>query len=321
MKIKEKIMFWLNASRLFSLPMTIAAWFVIFTYSLCFHEGNILNGYLALTGISFAHLAANLADDYFDYKAMLKDGNMMSTVVKNKCAYIKDGQASLNDVLKVIAIYCAISLLTGIILLFRCGLPVIWLALIGGILTLTYSKFSRVGLSELAVGIAFGPLLFEGVFYVMTKQFSWGVFVLSLAVGAFIVGVLYVHTILDFDSDMISHKKTLCCRIGNKDNALLLLYFLYFIGFAASVLFSLMVFDLFVLLSLFAIPFVFITCKALKQYIADNDFKPVVRWWNKPLDDFEKHKENGTDSFYFVLYQSRNLVIWFSLLLILGILL
>ena len=131
----KKIWFWLCASRLFSLPMTILSWLVIFVYSLVLYGGNILNGILALIGISFAHLATNLADDYFDYKQMLKDGNMMSTVVKNKCIYIKDGTATLNDVMKVVIIYCLIAFFTGVILFFRSGVDVLWLALIGGILT------------------------------------------------------------------------------------------------------------------------------------------------------------------------------------------
>ena len=314
----KKIWFWLCASRLFSLPMTILSWLVIFVYSLVLYGGNILNGILALIGISFAHLATNLADDYFDYKQMLKDGNMMSTVVKNKCIYIKDGTATLNDVMKVVIIYCLIAFFTGVILFFRSGIDVLWLTVIGGILTLSYSWFSRVGLSELAVGIAFGPLFFEGVFYVMCGYFSWNVFILSIAVGAFTVGVLYVHTILDFDSDMISHKKTLCCRIGDKNKALYILYFLYVLGFASVVFFALMTLYFNILISLLALPFAINVCNALKNYNKDKNILPQIRWWNYPLDDFEKRKDDNTASFYFVLYQSRNLVVWVCILLILG---
>lgn len=314
----KRILFWLHASRLFSLPMTVLSWLVIFIYSLK-SGGNILNGLLALIGISMAHLATNLADDYFDYKQMLKDGNMMSTVVKNKCIYIKDGRATLDDVLRVVVIYCTIAFAIGVILTLRSGFDVIWLAVIGGILTLSYSKFSKVGLSELAVGIAFGPLFFEGVYYVMTKSFSLEVLVLSIAVGAFTVGVLYAHTLLDYDSDMISHKKTLCCRIGDKNKALIPLAGFYFAGFAAAVWFAVMSGNYFVLLSLLAVPFAVNVVRLEKLYAADKNFEPVVRWWNYPLDNWEKIKADGIESFYFVLYQSRNLVILFCVLLIIAI--
>lgn len=314
----KRIWFWLNVSRLFSLPMTVLSWLVIFIYSLK-SGGNILNGLLALIGISMAHLATNLADDYFDYKQMLKDGNMMSTVVKNKCIYIKDGRATLDDVLRVVVIYCTIAFVIGVILTFRSGFDVIWLAVIGGILTLSYSKFSKVGLSELAVGIAFGPLFFEGVYYVMTKSFSLEVLVLSIAVGAFTVGVLYAHTLLDYDSDMISHKKTLCCRIGDKNKAIIPLVLFYLTGFLASVCFSVMSGNYWVLFSLLAVPFAVNVVRLEKLYAADKNFEPVVRWWNYPLDNWEKIKADGIESFYFVLYQSRNLVILFCVLLIIAI--
>ena len=316
----KRIWFWLNASRLFSLPMTILSWLVIFVYSLQF-GGDILNGVLALVGISAAHLATNLADDYFDYQKMLSDGNMMSTVVKNKCAYIKNGEATIKDVLKVVIIYCTIAFFIGVILTFRSGFDVIWLAVIGGILTLSYSKFSQVGLSELAVGIAFGPLLYEGVYYVMTKTFSFEVLVLSIAVGAFTVGVLYAHTLLDYDSDMISHKKTLCCRIGDKNKAILLLMIFYIVGFLALIGFSILTKNFCVLLALLTVPLAVNVCCAEKKYIEDKNFEPQIKWWHYPLDNWTKIKADGIHSFYFVLYQSRNLVIYFCALLIIGILL
>lgn len=315
-----KIWFWLCVSRLFSLPMTILSWLVIFIYTLNSTQADILNGILALIGISTAHLATNLADDYFDYKQMLKDGNMMSTVVKNKCIYLKDGTASLNDVLRVVIIYCTISVITGIILTLRSGLDVIWLAVIGGILTLSYSKLSRIGLSEIAVGIAFGPLFFEGVYYVMAKEFSLDVFILSVAVGAFTVAVLYVHTVLDFDSDMISHKKTLCCRVGDKNKAMIPLYIFFTTGFACAAALALRMHKPSVMLSWIAIPFAVSVCNALKKYNKDKSFLPEIKWWHYPLDNWEKIKSDGTQSFYFVLYQSRNLMLWFSLLILTGLL-
>ena len=177
----EKICFWLKNSRIFSLPMTLLSWLVIFVYSLKFN-GNVINGLAALVGIACAHLATNLFDDYMDYKK-LSDNSQ-----KCKCAYIKEGYATLDDVLRVVIIYCGIAFLTGVFLTYRAGFPVIALAFVGGMLTLLYAKLSQVGLSEVAVGLAFGPLLFEGVFYVMTKSFSIEVLFLSLAVVMFTVG-------------------------------------------------------------------------------------------------------------------------------------
>ena len=142
----DKILFWLKNSRIFSLPMTVLSWLVVFVYAIK-HDGNIFNGIIALIGIACAHLATNLFDDYVDYKSLPENSQ------KCKCAYIKEGKATLRNVLQVVMIYFSIAILCGGILFLRCGIPVIGLAIIGGIIALIYAKLSQRGLSEIAVGI------------------------------------------------------------------------------------------------------------------------------------------------------------------------
>jgi 1,4-dihydroxy-2-naphthoate polyprenyltransferase len=287
----KKILFWLENSRLFSLPMTLLSWLVIFVYSLK-SGGNVLNGLVALIGISCAHLATNLFDDYVDYKKLTDNSQ------KCKCAYIKDGKATLKDVLVVVIIYCAIACFTGLFLLLRCGFPVVVLGLIGGIITLVYAKLSQNGLSELAVGTAFGPLLFEGVYFVMTGKFSLVVFVLSLAVVMFTIGLLYVHTLLDFEGDMYAHKKTLVCRIGDKNVALKGVYIVYGLGYLFTLLLAFLLKNYFILLTFLLIPFVFDMYNSLKTFTCGDDVK----------------------EFYFRLLKARNLMVYYSLLITLFLL-
>lgn len=282
----KTILFWLENSRLFSLPMTLLSWLEIFVYSLK-EGGNIINGIAALIGISFAHLATNLFDDYIDYK------NLTDNSQKCKCAYIKEGKASLNDVLKVVVIYCFIACLTGLFLFLRCGFPVIWLAVIGGIITLIYAKLSQKGMSEIAVGLAFGPLLFEGVYFVMTGNFSYTVLVMSLAVVMFTIGLMYVHTLLDFEGDLSAHKKTLVCRIGDKSKALKGVFIVYGLGYLFTVMLSFMLNNYLILLTLALIPLVFNMYNSLKTYTCGGDVK----------------------EFYFRLLKARNLMVYYSILL------
>ena len=67
----RKLIIILECSRIFSLPMTIMSWLIVFTYGVLF-SGNVLNGILAFFGIAFVHLATNVLDDYFDYKALIR---------------------------------------------------------------------------------------------------------------------------------------------------------------------------------------------------------------------------------------------------------
>lgn len=287
----KNICFWLKNSRLFSLPMTLLSWLIIFVYSLKL-GGNVLNGILALVGISFAHLATNLFDDYVDYK------NLPENSQKCKCAYIKDGSATISDVLKVVLIYLVIAAGMGFVLFLRCGFPVVILAIIGGIITLIYAKLSQRGLSELAVGTAFGPLLFEGVYFVMTGYFSWTVFVMSVAVVIFTIGLMYVHTVLDFEGDMNVHKMTLACRLGDKNKAINGILILYGTAYVATILSGLMLKNYYIYVSFLLVPLVFKLYNSLKTYTCGGEVK----------------------EFYFRLLQARNLMVYYSIIWVLCLL-
>jgi len=280
------IWFWLKNSRIFSLPMAILSWLVIFVYALQ-NGGNILNGLAALVGISFGQLATNLFDDYVDYKHLPPNSQTC------KCAYIKEGKATLNDILKVVIIYLSICTLTGLFLFLRCGFPVIALAIIGAGAILSYSKLSQHGFSELAVGITFGPLLFEGVYFVMTGKFSLTVAIMSLAVVMFTIGLMYTHTILDFEGDMCSHKKTLVCRLGDKTKAINGIFVVYGLGYLFTIILACMLKNYYILLTLVLIPLVFKLRKSLKSFTCGDEEK----------------------EFYFRLLQARNLMVYYSIIL------
>ena len=81
----RKLPFILECSRVFSLPMTIMSWLVIFAYSITV-AGNKLYGFIALLGVCLVHLATNVLDDYFDYKTLIKQVNF------DKKEYLKNSQ-------------------------------------------------------------------------------------------------------------------------------------------------------------------------------------------------------------------------------------
>ena len=294
--------------------MTVMSWLIIFIYSLK-SGGSVINGFAALIGISAAHLATNLLDDYFDYKTLTAKGEFIKCTQKSKCNYIIEGKSTLNDLLLVIIIYCAIAVLTGIFLTFRAGVSVIVLAVIGGLITLLYSRLSSYGFSELAVGTAFGPLLFEGVYYVMTGHFSFNVFILSIAVVMFTVGLLYTHTLLDYDGDLVSHKKTLCCRIGNKKKALSVLLYIYAAGYLITLIYSARTGTFLFLLTFATIPWVILLNGYMKSYFADKKFVPEINWYNYPLDKSKASKNSSDGAFCFRLYQARNIMVYYTSIL------
>ena len=258
-------------SRWYSSDMTVFSCLACFLYAISVNA-DVVNGIVAFIGILFAHMATNLYDDYDDYKVLKKDPRFVEFVPDVKCSYLRDGSASSVDLLTVIITYCVISLLMGLFLFFRCGWAVLLLAIIGGGIVLSYPKFSRAGLSELAVGIAFGPLLFEGMYFVMTKTFSLNVFILSLAISMFTIGVMYVHTILDFEGDRVSGKKTLVQRIGDRKSAMRGVIVIYSLGYIFLNLFMLISKNYYCCLAYFSLPFLVMLYKELNAYNSETNY-------------------------------------------------
>ena len=316
----KRILFWLGNSRLFSLPMTIMSWLVVFVYALKY-GGNILNGILALIGIAFAHLATNLFDDYVDYKELSSNQEFMNNTSKSKCSYLKNGEASLKELLFVVCVYCCIAFLIGVFLTFRVGFEVVILAITGGLITLTYAKLSSNGFSELAVGTAFGPLLFEGVYYVMCGKFSFTVLLLSMVIVSFTVLLVYLNSLLDYDTDKASGKKSLCTKFKDKNTAASGILLISAVGYLMSIPLAVYTRNFLFLTPLITIPFPLDIFKLLILYNSDKSVVPTVKWWYYPLDNWENIKNTTTANFYLRLYLTRNLMMWVSVLVIAAILL
>ena len=315
MKIKENIINWLECVRAFSIPITVMSWAVVFTYGLKM-GGNIWLGLLALVGIQLAHLATNLIDDYLDYKIISADETLSNTVQKGKCRLIFENIIPIEQIKFAIIIMCSIATIIGIILFFLSGPQVFWLMLIAGLIVLFYQKCSLVGLSELAVGIIYGPLLFEGTYYVMTSEFSLPVLLLSLVSVMFSEQFLYTHTVLDYDGDMYSHKKTLACRFNNKNKALILLRIFFILGYISLIALSFLSKNFFFLLGFITLPHVIWLFKEVLQFNKDKNIIPKINKLNFPLDNWEQIVKDGAESFYFRLFLSRNIMMYMSLILI-----
>ncbi|MCM1339890.1 MAG: prenyltransferase [Muribaculaceae bacterium] len=305
----KKFVFWLNCARVYSLPITVLNWLVIFIYSLK-QGGNCILGILALVGISFVHMATNLADDYFDYK----NENYMATSQNCKCAYLKNKSVTVEELKQTIIIFLGIAAIIGVILFFTSGRLVAPLAFIALVIALTYQKFSINGLGEIAIILAYGPLMYEGVFYVMTGKFSAVAVLLSLGCALITNTILYTHMLMDFDGDYSAGKKTLCTLLKSKDSALILLGGFYITGYLFIILFGLISRNQWFLLTLLAIPLIFDLYASMKKYNSDKTSMPKIYPWHYPLDNWKSIANTKDAPFYFRFFYSRNILIIFMLL-------
>jgi len=315
----KNIKFWLECSRYYALPMTIFSWLIIFCFSLK-NGGNVLYGLFALLGICCAHLATNLFDDYCDYKSLKKSYNNGKTILPNtqrgKCKYLLDGIATIKEVLIVVSIYCLISLAVGLTFYFIYGQTILLFIGVGGFIVLTYSFFSNIRMSEIMVGLAFGPLLFLGTYFVMTGKISLQPLILSAPSSIFTVNLLYTDTFMDKDIDKNEGKKTLVNFWNTDDKALLFQIFLIAFGYI-SLLF-LPIFNICnwrVLFGYMTMPLAIDLINSLKSYSKNNKSVPEKKWYHFPFEYWKEIEENRSPVFMFRMYQARNLMIYVSLII------
>lgn len=317
----SKLTIILECSRVFSLPMTIMSWLVIFIYS-TLNAGNKLYGILALIGICFAHLATNVLDDYFDYKSLIKQvGFDKKEYIKNsqktKCRYLISGMISESELLLLAFSYLIIAGIIGIFLFIKCGMGVVYFTLLGGIIVLLYSLLSKIRLSELAVGIAYGPALFGGVYYVMTKTYSWEVFVLCAPSMIVTIILLYIHTVMDYEFDLNEGHNTIANTFNSQLDSLVVLKWLLILAYISPIF--LCIFDILdwqVFMVYLTIPLAIDLYKSMEDYSANPESIPEHKWYHFPMEDMR-----GAPAFMTRMYQSRNLMIYYSLFLTLAILL
>ena len=317
----KTIKFWLECSRWYALPMSIFSWFVVFSYALQ-NNGNALFGYIALIGICTAHLATNLLDDFCDFHSLEKNIDPNNNVIlpntqRGKCRYIIEKKVKLSEVLTVVGIYCLISLFVGLFFCFTVSKMVSVFMLIGAIIVLFYSFLSNVRLSEFLVGIAFGPLMFGGVYYVMTGKLTPDVFILSIPTMILTVNLLFTDTFLDKEIDKCEGKKTLVGLLKTNENILCFQKWLLILGYLSVLLIPIFdIADWEVFLTALTIPLAVDLYQSLILYGNDNTSVPQAKkWYHFPFEAWADIKANRSQPFMFRMYQARNLMIYFSIIL------
>jgi 1,4-dihydroxy-2-naphthoate octaprenyltransferase len=270
-------------------------------------------------------MGANILDDYFDYKSLIKQVNFdkkeyLESTQKTKCRYLVSGVVSEKEFLITAFLYFGLAGLAGLFFFIKCGKPVLYYTAAAGMIVLLYSFMSKIKLSEVAVALAYGPILYGGVYYVMTKTISWEIFVLAIPTMLMTVVLLYIHTVMDYDFDLKEGHLTVANSFNSQLESLVVLKFLLIAAYLAPIL--LCIFDISdwqVLLTFLTIPLAVDLYKSMADYSADTDSVPEKKWFHFPMENMKHIEEIHAESFMIRMYQSRNLMMYFSLLLTLGL--
>lgn len=174
--------------------------------------------YFGIFGIFFAHLAANLWNDYFDRDADAL--NQPPSPFSGGSRVMQQGLLSPKQFLLLclsfsfLAAGCAAAAL--IFSPFSWGLFAILAA--GGILSFFYTspplKLVYRGWGEPVIFLLFGPLLFLGAWFLSQMPFSVKGFLSSLYLGLLVAQILMVNEIQDREADEKAQKNTWAVRLS-----------------------------------------------------------------------------------------------------------
>jgi 1,4-dihydroxy-2-naphthoate octaprenyltransferase len=234
-----------------------------------FHLGHFM---LALFGACFFHIATNVANDYFDFKSGNDAANTSGTVpFSGGSRMLLEGFVSPNETLTVSLLFAAAGSIIGLYLNFISEGNVI---LIIGILALVFIygyngfpfKLVNKGLGEIAIFLAWGPLIVLGSYYVQAGSFqSYWPFVVSVPSGILTTLVLLINEFADRDADRSVGRKTWVILFGFEKS--LLIYLILALSCYAIVMIGILFGDwpLWSLSVMISLPLSFMAFKAAKQ--------------------------------------------------------
>ena len=172
---------------------------------------------LALIGTLFLQSAANLINEYADYRRgadRLKQAGQ-GMIIKRKI--LEPAIVCAGAILTTLA-----GCLIGLYLLAQSG-PLLWIIGVGGVLVaITYTAgpfpLAYNGLGEIAVAIFMGPAIVVGAYYVMSPAVSQArigeLCLISLPVAFMVAAILHANNIRDMDADRAANKRTLAVIFG-----------------------------------------------------------------------------------------------------------
>jgi 1,4-dihydroxy-2-naphthoate octaprenyltransferase len=204
---------WVIAIRPRTLPAAVAP--VLVGTALAWADGafSFAPALAALIASLLLQIAANLANDYFDF--------IKGTDISGRKGPTRVAQGGLLSLGKLRIGICATLLAAAVLGLYLVsvgGWPVLALGIAALLSALVYSggpfPIGYHGLGDLFVFLFFGLGAVCGTYYVQALTLSPVVVVAAIPVGVLTTAILVVNNLRDIDTDRATGKRTLAVRIG-----------------------------------------------------------------------------------------------------------
>ncbi|MDX1579047.1 MAG: prenyltransferase [Gemmatimonadota bacterium] len=180
--------------------------------------------WLAITvlGIFAFEAAKNASGEIFDFDS----GADRGVEAKDRSPFsggkrvLVDGLLTRRQVGRIAAAFYGVGILSGLVIVVFREPAVLWFGLVGAGLAFAYHArpiaLSYRGWGELAVGIAYGPLITVGTYLVQRGDTPFHVLAASLPLGLLVASFLWINEFPDAEADAAAGKRTWVVRLGKR---------------------------------------------------------------------------------------------------------
>jgi 1,4-dihydroxy-2-naphthoate octaprenyltransferase len=191
-------------------------------------HGPVAWGWLALTvaGIFCVEAAKNASGEIFDWDSGADEGvrdDERSPFSGGK-RVIVDGLMTRTETAIVAAVFYAAAVAIGLAIVIGREPGVLWLGMLGVGLAFFYHgppfRLAYRGFGELAVALAYGPVIATGTYLVQRGAIDPTVLYASVPVALAIGAFLWINEFPDARADAAAGKRTLVVRLGRSDAAI-----------------------------------------------------------------------------------------------------
>ena len=204
---------WAIAARPRTLPAAIAPVIVGTAAAIKVGMFQPLSATVALLVALLLQVAANLANDGFDFARGADTDDRVGPL-----RVTQRGLLSYREVMLGTAAVAALAVFCGSYLAYRGGWPILLAGIIAVVVMLGYTggpvPLGYHGLGEVAVFVFFGLVGVCGTYYVQALSLSRLAGGLSIAVGALTAAILVANNLRDIHTDRRANKRTLAVLLG-----------------------------------------------------------------------------------------------------------
>jgi 1,4-dihydroxy-2-naphthoate octaprenyltransferase len=211
---------WIKAFRLRTLPLALSS--IIMGSGLAVFKGSYSWMVILLATLTtiLLQILSNLANDYGDFQ---KGTDNVHRLGPERA--VQSGEISARQMKTAVIVFAALSLISGVWLLYASLKEqftealvffVLGIAAIAAAIKYTVGKnaYGYSGLGDLFVFLFFGLTGVVGTYYLNTLSLTWDVILPAISIGLLSTGMLNLNNMRDIDNDIQSGKHTLASKLG-----------------------------------------------------------------------------------------------------------